>query len=160
MGKKLASTFLKLFGIGSGIVNIHLYTPSVWHFYIHRRRHSWLSVVYVRLGRADKKWGGVRGAKPQKGTSHIAWERTCLEAVTWQNHKHTHNFKNTHSCKKELKLTKMGKTKTFKKHLLGPVTDQKSAWFVNFILLLVQNTVQMWKENNDSKNNTLAHFRP
>ncbi len=151
MENNIASTCFKFLSVGSGIVNIHLYTPSTWHFCIHRRLHSWLSVVYVRLGRADKNWGGVRGAKPQKSTSRIAWERPCLEAVTWQKRKQT--FKNTHYFKKKMKLTEMGK---FKMHL----DRSKSAQFVNLILLLVQNTVQMWKENNDSKNNTLAYFRP
>lgn len=108
MENKTASTCFKFLSVGSGIVNIHLYTPSTWHFYIHRRLHSWLSVVYVRLGRADKNWGGVRGAKPQKSTSRTAWERPCLEAVTWQKRKQT--FKNTHYFKKKIKPTEMGKS--------------------------------------------------
>lgn len=126
----------------------------MWHFYIQRRWHSWLSVVYVRLVRADKNWGGVRGAKPQKSTSHIAWERTCLEAVTWQKRKHLLTFKNTHYFKKKTKLKKdWGKdwNTQVKSNRL-----KKKPQLVNFMLLLVQNTVQMWKENNDSKNNTLA----
>lgn len=57
-------------------------------------------MAYVKLVRADKNLGGVSGAKPQKSTSHIAWERTCLEAVTWRIRKHILIFKSTHHYKK------------------------------------------------------------
>lgn len=47
-----------------------------------------------------------------------------------------------------------------KKHfLLNQMKDKTNKKKVNFIVLLVQNTVQMWKKNNDSKNNTLAYFQ-